>query len=122
MGAGTVQSGGSSTTFTVVDPASHHEFVVDGTSFTYADGAVTGGIITSFHEFATGDTLVALADFPGLSVDAPTWMSAVQQAAAGDKTAAEALTSNSSYIFNGGAGNDNFGSAGHADTLTGTGQ
>ncbi|KJC47758.1 hypothetical protein UP09_09085 [Bradyrhizobium sp. LTSP885] len=122
MGAGTVQSGGSSTTFTVVDPASHHEFVVDGTSFTYADGAVTGGIITSFHEFATGDTPVALADFSGLSVDAPAWMSAVQQAAAGDKTAVEALTSNYSYIFNGGAGADNFGSAGHADTLTGTGQ
>ena len=123
MGAGTAQSGGSSTTFTVVDPASHHEFVVDGSGFAYnADGALTGGIITSFHEFATGETLVALADFTGLSVGAPTWMSAVRQDAHGDNTAAEALTSNYSYIFNGGAGADNFGSAGHADTLTGTGQ
>jgi VCBS repeat-containing protein len=120
MGAGTVQPGGSSTTFTIVDAAAHHEFVVDGSYFTYGgDGAVTGGTITSFHEFTTDSTPVALADFTGLSVGAVTWMNAVQQAAAGDKSAAEALTGNFAYIFNGGSGNDAFGSAGHADTLNG---
>ena len=123
MGDGAVHAGGSSTTYTVVDSSSNHEFVVDGTGFTYnADGALTGGIITSFHEFTAGDSPVAIADFTGLSVYAPTWMSAVQQDAAGDNTAIDALTGNYSYVLNAGSGNVNFGSAGHADTLVGTGR
>jgi hypothetical protein len=121
MGAGTIQSGGNSTTFTIVDAAANHEFVLDGCGFTYgADGGVTGGTLTSFHEF-TADGSTALADFTGLLVDAASWMSAVQQDAAGNKTAAEALTGSFAYVFNGGSGADSFGSAGHADTLSGTG-
>jgi VCBS repeat-containing protein len=121
MGAGTIQSGGSSTSFTILDSADNREFVIDGNNFTYSDGAVTGGTVTAFHEFKADGT-TALADFTGLSVDAATWMSAVQQDAHGDKTAAEALTSAYAYNFIGGPGADNFGSAGQADTLSGTGK
>jgi hypothetical protein len=125
MGAGInqsgIQSGGSSTSFTVLDSADDRKFVIDGNSFTYSDGAVTGGTVTAFHEFKADGT-TALADFTGLSVNAATWMSAVQQDAHGDKTAAEALTSAYAYNFIGGPGADNFGSAGQADTLSGTGK
>lgn len=121
MGAGTIQSGGSSMSFTILDSAADREFVIDGSNFTYADGAVTGGTITSFHEFKADGT-TALADFTGLSVNAATWMSAVQQEANGDNTAIEALTSAFAYNFIGGPGPDSFGAAGQADTLTGTGR
>lgn len=120
MGGGTLRSGGSSTSFTILNSTADREFVIDGTNFTYSDGAVTGGTVTSFHEFKADGT-TALADFTGLSVNAATWMSAVQQDAHGDNTAAEALTSAYAYNFIGGAGPDSFGAAGHADTLSGTG-
>jgi fibronectin-binding autotransporter adhesin len=128
MGAGAIQSGGSSTSFTIVDSADDLRFVVDGSNLAYGpDGhggiAITGGTLTSFHEFTNDDTPVALADFNGLpSIDAVTWMSAVQAAANGDKTAINAITSTFSINFIGGSGPDSFGSSGQADTLTGTGQ
>ena len=126
MGAGGIQYGGSSTTFTIVDPTDNVSFVVDGSNFTYGvdpDGiSITGGTLTSFHEF-TADGKTALADFTGLTVDAVTWMSDVRQAGLADnKGPIEALTSSFAYNFIGGPGNDNFGSAGQADTLSGTGK
>ena len=42
MGAGTIQPGGSSTSFTIVDAADDLEFVLDGNDFTYGSG--DGGI------------------------------------------------------------------------------
>ncbi len=122
MGAGTIQSGAGATGFTVVDSADHVEFVVDGNNFTYDGNTVTGGTLTSFHEFTTDSTPVALADFTGISVSAATWMSDVKQAAAGDDSAIKALTATFAYNFIGGPGNDSFGSAGHADTLSGSGK
>ena len=123
MGSGAIQSGGSSTSFTIVDSADHVEFVLDGNNFTYgsADGGITltGGTLTSFHEFT--DTGTALADFTGLLVNAATWIADVQLAAGGNHTAIDAVTSTFAYNFVGGSGPDTFGSAGHADTLSGTG-
>jgi hypothetical protein len=127
MGAGTIQPGGSSTSFTIVDSADDLRFVVDGSNLAYGpDGhggiAITGGTLTSFHEFTNDNTPVALADFNGLpSIDAVTWMNAVQAAAHGDKTAIDAITSTFSINFIGGSGPDSFGSSGQADTLSGTG-
>jgi VCBS repeat-containing protein len=117
MGAGTIQPG-TTTSFTILDSADDREFVIDGSNFTYSDGLVTGGTITAFHAFKA-DGITALADLSGLSVDAPTWITAVQQDAAGDHSAIEALTSKYSYKFIGGAGSDSFGSAGHNDLLIG---
>ena len=48
-------------------------------------------------------------------------MSDVQLAASGNRTAPDDLTSTFAYNFVGGSGPDTFGSAGHADTLSGTG-
>jgi hypothetical protein len=126
MGAGAIQSGGTSTSFTIVDSADNLEFVLDGNNFTYGtDGnggvTVTGGTLTSFHEFTNDATPVPLADFTGLSVNAATWISDVQLAHGGNDTAIDALTSTFAYNFVGGSGPDTFGSAGHADTLSGTG-
>jgi probable HAF family extracellular repeat protein len=127
MGAGAIQSGGSSTSFTIVDSADNLEFVLDGNNFTYGtDGnggiTVTGGTLTSFHEFTNDATPIPLADFTGLLVNAATWISDVQLAAGGNHTAIDTLTSAFAYNFVGGSGPDNFGSAGHADTLSGTGK
>jgi VCBS repeat-containing protein len=117
MGAGTIQPG-NATSFTILNSTDDREFVIDGSNFTFSDGQVSGGTITSFHEFkADGST--ALADFTGLAVDAVSWIAAVQQAAAGDHSAIEALTSKYSYEFIGGTGSDSFGSAGHNDLLIG---
>jgi VCBS repeat-containing protein len=122
MGAGTIQSVQSSTTFTIVDSQDNVSFVVDGSNFTYSYGddgtSIAGGILTSFHEF-TADGQTALADFTGLSVDAVTWMNDVKLAAHGHTSAIDALTSSFAYTFTGGPGNDAFGSAGHADALVG---
>ena len=120
MGRGTIQPGGNSTSFTILDGADHRQFVVDGSGFTFGnDGAVTGGTISSFHEFTTDPTPVALSDFTGLSVDAVAWIHAVQQAAQGNSSAIDALTSGFAYNFVGNSGDDTFGSPGHADTLLG---
>jgi hypothetical protein len=122
MGAGTIQSGHGSTTFTIVDSADNVSFVVDGSNFTYGSSgdvtSIAGGTLTSFHEF-TADGSTALADFTGLAVDAVTWMNDVKLAHAGNTGPIDALTSTFAYTFNGGSGNDSFGSEGHADTLTG---
>ncbi len=126
MGSGTIQAGGNSTSFTIVDTADNLKFVVNGSNFTYGSGAggitVTGGTLTSFHEFANDSAAVALANFSGISVDAATWMVDVQLAAGGNQSAIEALTSKFAFNFVGGPGPDSFGSAGQADTLTGTGK
>jgi len=122
MGAGTVQSGGTSTSFTILDAADHREFVIDGNDFTYGDGGtITGGTITSFHESTDDSNPVPLADFTGLSVAAVVWLAAVQQDAAGNHSAIDALTGTFSYNFIGGSGPDTFGAAGQADTLSGSG-
>ena len=126
MGAGAIQPGGSSTSFTIVDAAAGHEFVLDGSGFTYGTDinggiTVTGGTLTSFHELTNDSTPVPLADFTGLLVNAAMWMTDVKLAAGGDTSAIDALTSTFAYNFVGGSGPDTFGSAGHADTLSGTG-
>jgi hypothetical protein len=123
MGSGTIQSGGGPTSFTIVNTVGtdNLKFVLDG-NFTYdADGNFTGGTLTPFHEFTNESTAVLLADFTGLSVNAATWITDVQLAATGDHNAIDALTSTFAYNFIGGFGPDSFGSAGHADTLSGTG-
>src|SRR5260370_21845434 len=123
MGAGTIQPVQRSTSFTIVAAANQVESVLDGDFVYNGDGTtVKSGILTSFHEFTTDSTPVAIADFTGLSVDAPSWINDVQQEAAGNKTAVETLTSTFSYNFIGGAGPDSLGSAGPADTLSGTGK
>jgi hypothetical protein len=118
MGSGTVHPNGTNT-FTISGTTEGHQFVVDGSNFSYDpnDGHVTGGTITSFLESATGGA--PLADFTGVSVDAAAWMTAVQQAAAGNKTPIENLTAGFVYNFVGSDGPDSFQSAGHADTLSG---
>ena len=125
MGAGTIQSGGSSTSFTIVNAADNLEFVLDGSNFTYCSGesgiTVTGGTLTSFHEFTNDATPAPLADFTGLSVDAATGIADAQLAAGGNFTAIDALISTFAYNFIGGSGPDTFSAAGKADTLSGTG-
>ena len=124
MGSGTVQSGGTSTSFTIVDTHDDLQFVVDGSNLTYGtgeSGITVAGTITAFHEFTNDSTPVALADFTGLSVDAATWMTDIQNAALGNSTALDTLTGSFAYNFVGGSGPDTFGSAGQADTLSGTG-
>jgi hypothetical protein len=125
MGAGTIQSGGSSTSFTIVNAADDVRFVFDGSNFTYCSGesgiAVTGGTLTSFHEFTNDATPAPLADFTGLSVDPDIGIAAVQLAAAGNFIVIDALISTVAYNFIGGSGPDTFTSAGKADTLSGTG-
>jgi hypothetical protein len=97
--------------------------VLDGNNFTYGSGesgiTLAGGTLTSFHEFT--DTGTALADFTGLLVDAVTWLADAKLAAGGTTGPLDALTSTFAYHFNGGSGPETFGSAGHADTLSGTG-
>jgi probable HAF family extracellular repeat protein len=123
MGRGAIQSGGSLTSFTIVDSADHVEFVLDGNNFTYGSSnsgiTLAGGTLTSFHEFT--DTGTALADFTGLLVDAVTWLADAKLAAGGNTGPLDALTSTFAYHFSGGSGSETFGSAGHADTLSGTG-
>ena len=76
VGAGTIQSGGSSTSFTIVDAADNLEFVFDGSNFSYGSGeggiTVTGGTLTSVHEFTNDATPAPLADFTPPPVDAAT--------------------------------------------------
>ena len=125
MGSGAIQSVGSSTSFTIVDTADNLKFVLDGSGFLYGSGdggiTVTAGTLTSFHEFTNDTTPVALADFTGLSVDVVTWMADVILDAGGTHGPIDTLTSAYAFNFIGGPGPDSFGSAGHADTLSGTG-
>jgi VCBS repeat-containing protein len=125
VGAGTIQSGGSSTSFTIVDAADNLEFVFDGSNFSYGSGeggiTVTGGTLTSVHEFTNDATPAPLADFTTPPVDAATVIADVQLAAAGNFTAVDALISTVAYNFIGGSGPDTFTAAGKADTLSGTG-
>ena len=125
MGAGTVQDDGSSTTFTVVDSADHVQFVINGTGLTFDGTTVTGGTITSFEELTTDPTPVALGNFTGFSVNAATWVSDVQQDAAGNKTPINTVLGTYSFDFIGGPGNDSVGlppaPAGSHDSITGGG-
>ena len=122
MGSGTLlNAGGTAASFTLVDAADDLQFVVDGTNFTYANGAVTGGVITAIHEFTDDSTPAAIADFTGIAENAVAWLAAAQQEAAGNKTPFHTLTANFSFDFNGSAatGTVGFGSGPNADTLTG---
>ena len=125
MGSGAVQSVHTDTTFTVVDTADDVQFTVVGTGFTYgSDGTavtVTGGTLTSFEESAADNPSVPLYNFTGLSVDAATWITNVQYAAAGNQHPINALTANLAFVFDGhlATSPNTFGSGSQADTLTG---
>ena len=96
MGSGAVQSGGSSSSFTIVDTADNVQFVLDGRkSFIYGgpnDTMVIGGTLTSFHEFTTDSMPIALADFTGFSIDAAHRRVTDVQMAPGRQTARLSMT------------------------------
>ena len=123
MGSGTVQSGGTSSSFTVVDSTDHLQFVVTGSGFTYNGTTLTGGTITSFEEFSsTATPATALANFSGFSVSAPIWISDTQQDAAGNKGPVQTILDHYDLAFVGNSGNDGFGgSAPPGGTATFTG-
>jgi hypothetical protein len=119
MGSGTLQSGASGSTFTIVDGGvggSSNEFVFDGYNFAYTGGNVTGGTITAIHEFAADGT-TPIAVFTGL-FDAASWMTDVQQFNT-NHNALNTLVSPYTFSFVGGSGDDSFGSAGYNATYSG---
>ena len=77
MGSGTVQPGGTSTQFTIVNTSANRKFVFDGYGFTFdGSNAPTGGLITAIHEL-TNDTTAPLVNFTGMGVGAKDWYEAV---------------------------------------------
>ena len=82
MGSGTLNGGGTAASFTLVDAADDLQFDVDGTNFTYANGAVTGGVIARrFYEFTNDSTPAAIVDFTGIAENAVAWLADAQQEA-----------------------------------------
>jgi VCBS repeat-containing protein len=119
MGSGVLRPGATATTYTVFDHGSGNDFVFDGFGFTYnSDGHVTGGTITAIHEYAANGS--PIVDFTG-QFDAVQWMAGVKQAAQGDFSAINALVAAYNFDFEGGAGPDSFGGAGHSQILSGHG-
>ena len=110
MGLGTVQPGGGSTTFTIIDVADDREFVLDGSGFTYGNGGTTlaTGTITGFQEFTDDSTPAQLVDLSGFTADAVTWMLDIREFAQGQPAAFNDLTANYSFDVVGGSGPDAF--------------
>jgi choice-of-anchor C domain-containing protein len=110
MGSGAVQPGGTDTTFTIANTATGHDFIFTGTGFTYdaANGnALTDGTITHIQEL-DHTTSTEIVDITG-SLPAGQFYEAVVARADGDHGAVEALTSQLTLLFAGGAGSDAFG-------------
>ena len=105
----------------ILDTADNRKFVLDGSDFTYTGSTVTGGTITSIHEFSADGTS-AIADFTGVTIAAVAWLAAVQDAAAGNFgaqqcTGRELCRQPSSAD----PAPDSFGGAGNAETISGGG-
>ena len=89
IGAGVLQPGNTSSTFTLVNTAANRDFVFEGTGFAWTGNVLTAGTIFAIHEL-THDTQLPLVDFTG-HIDAPSFYSAAVAQAAGDKTLFDAL-------------------------------
>ena len=108
IGAGTVQPGGTATTFTIINAAANRDFVFEGTGFVYGAGnALIGGTILAFQEL-THDTQSLLVNFTG-GVDATAFYTDAVAQALGFGNLFDALTSQWTINFVGGDGNDAFG-------------
>src|SRR5581483_5960958 len=126
MGSGTVQPGGTSTQFTIINGGANRKFVFDGYGFTFdLSGAPTDGVITAIHEFTNDVVPVPLINFSGVGVDAAAWYAAVVEAASngpgGPDPLVDALTGSWAFNFVGGAGPDNFVGGSQNDTASGGG-
>ena len=108
LGAGVLQSGNTSTAFTLVNIAANRDFVFEGTGFQWTNGVLTAGTILAIHEL-THDTQSLLVDFTG-HIDAPSFYSAAVAQASGDDSVFNALTSQWVIHFVGNGGNDAFAS------------
>ena len=108
LGAGVLQSGNTSTAFTLVNIAANRDFVFEGTGFQWTNGVLTAGTILAIHEL-THDTQSLLVDFTG-HIDAPSFYSAAVAQASGDDSVFNALTSQWVILFVGNGGNDAFAS------------
>ena len=121
MGSGAVQPGGTST-FTIENATTGHDFIFTGTGFTYDPvhgNAITGGTINHIQE-VDHTTSAEIVDITG-NLPADKLYAPVVAKAGGDHSQVEALTSNLNINFVGGVGPDAFGAGDGNDFFVGSG-